>query len=146
MSLTVTITGTEQLLAALERIGEQGRTAAAAGLYQEAEYIIADAKEHYVPVDHGQLRNSGFVKPPKVDDKDITVQLGFGGTAKAYAIAVHEHLSEHSPRSWVKAESAGRPVKFSPSGAGPKYLERPLLDVASKLAARLGDRIRGAFK
>ena len=143
MSLSLTITGTDALRAALHQIGGRTRPEVAAALYAEAEDIMADAKEFYVPVDHGALRSSGFVKPPDITGDDVTVTLGFGGTAKAYAIAVHEHLSEHSPRSWKIAEQQGRPVRFSPGG--PKYLERPMLERAKTLASRLAVRIKKAI-
>ena len=144
MSISLTITGTEELRAALERIGEKAQPIAAAALYQEAETIMADSKEHYVPVEHGALRDSGHVQLPEIQGDAITVRLGFGGAASAYAIAVHEHLSAHSPRSWRIAEAAGRPVRFSPGG--PKFLELPLLDAAKNLAAHIGDRIRAALR
>jgi hypothetical protein len=140
MSLTLTITGTEQLQAALAQIGGRTTQEVAAALYAEAEEIMGDSKEFYVPVEHGALRNSGFVKMPEFNDKDVSVKLGFGGVAKAYAIAVHEHLSESSPRSWQKAEAAGRPVRFSPGG--PKYLERPMLERAKTLASRIAGRLK----
>lgn len=144
MSLTLTISGGEQLQAALQRLGENSRAFAASALYQEAEIIMSDAKEHYVPVEHGALRSSGFVQPPKTEGETATVVLGFGGAASAYAIAVHEHLSGSSPRSWRIAEAAGRPVRFSPGG--PKFLERPLMAAARHLAAHIGDRIRAALR
>lgn len=144
MSLNVTISGGEQLQAALLRLGEKSQTFAASALYQEAEIIMSESKERYVPVEHGALRSSGFVQQPKTDGEKVTVVLGFGGAASAYAIAVHEHLSDHSPRSWRVAEAAGRPVRFSPGG--PKYLERPLVEAAKHLAAHIGDRIRAALR
>lgn len=146
MSLSVTIEGTAEMKASLAQIGADAQAKAAAALYQEAEIVMAESKERYVPVNHGVLRGSGFVQPPKIDGGDITVTLGFGGTAKAYAIAVHEHLSDYSPRSWRKAEADGRHVKFSPSGAGPKYLERPLMETAKYLAQHLADRMRAVLK
>jgi hypothetical protein len=146
VSLTLTITGTEALKAALKRVSTDTKPVVAAALYQEAEVIMADAKANYVPVDHGPLRASGFVQPPKAEGADVSVTMGFGGSAKAYAIAVHEHLSEHSPRSWRIAEAAGRRVQFSPSGAGPKYLERPLLAAAKHVANHISDRIRGSWR
>jgi hypothetical protein len=142
-SLTFTITGTPELRAALAKIGANAQQAAAAALYQEAEAIMGESKEKYVPVDDSPLKNSGFVKPQDIDGSDIGVTLGFGGAASAYAIAVHEHLSKYSPPSWKAAEKAGRPVKFSPEGRGPKYLEIPFLAAGKDMAKRLADRIRG---
>lgn len=133
VSLTVTVTGTDEVMAKLRRAPESVRNEVAAELYRQAEQVMGDSKENYVPVDHGVLRDSGFVEQPKIEAESISVRLGFGGVAKAYAIAVHEHLSEHSPFSWKKAEASGRPVKFSPPGRGPKYLERPLLAAVRRI-------------
>lgn len=146
MSIELTVQGTDELKAALAKLGDGAQQKLGAALYQEAEAIMATAKEYYVPVDHGVLRNSGFVKQPQIDGENISVTLGFGGVAKAYAIAIHEHPSGSSPRSWRIAEAAGRPVNFSPSGAGPKYLERPLLEAAKNLVAHLGDRVRAMLR
>ncbi len=128
MSVSITITGTEQLRATLQRLGENARPMVAQALYQEAESIMADAKETYVPVDLGILRASGFVKPPQVDGEAISVTLGFGGAAKDYAIIQHERLD------------------FKHRVGGAKYLERPLLAAANNLVAHLGDRIRAALR
>lgn len=145
MSVSLTITGTKELQAVLARISGNVPLTAARALFEEAEAIMADSKEHYVPVDLGTLKNSGHVELPKIDVDGVSVQLGYGGAAKAYALAVHEHLSVHSPRSWKAAEASGRGVHFSPAGHGPKYLERPLLAAARGFSKRLADRIRGAF-
>jgi hypothetical protein len=90
-------------------------------LFMEAEEIIGDAKEKYVPVDLGNLRSSGFVLPIG-GPKHFGFDLGFGGPAAPYALAVHEN-----PR-------AGKTGGVSPSGkkykhwakvGGWKYLEKP---------------------
>jgi hypothetical protein len=68
----------------------------------------------------------------------LRVELVFGGVTAAYAVAVHEHLSQFSPPSWVAAEGAGNRVQFHPSGRGPKYLERPMNEEVPYLARDLG--------
>lgn len=128
MSVSLTITGTEQLRETLARIATNARPLVAQALYQEAEDIMATAKETYVPVDQGILRASGFVKPPTVDKDAISVTLGFGGAAKAYAIIQHERLD------------------FKHRVGGAKYLERPILAAASHLLAHLADRIRAVLR
>jgi hypothetical protein len=128
MSLTVTITGTEQLRAALARIGADARPQIAQALYQEAEAIMADSKENFVPVDLAILRASGHVQLPTIEGDNVTVAMGYGGAAKDYAVIQHERLD------------------FKHPVGGAKYLERPLLKAASGLAARLADRIRGTFR
>jgi hypothetical protein len=107
----------------LRRIAAKfGTTVVGAALYRAGQRIMADSKEHYVPVDLGPLKNSGKVAPPNYAGRGVSVELSFGDAAAAYALAVHEHPSKHSPPSWQ-----GVHVTFSPSGTGPKYLERPLM-------------------
>lgn len=145
MSVELIITGTPQLEAALRRTGGNVTMASVRALFEEAESIMGDSKENYVPVDLAVLKNSGHVQLPKVTNDGIDVSMGYGGAAKDYALAVHEHLSEHSPPSWKAAEKSGNGVHFSPAGHGPKYLERPLLKAARGLARRLAERIKGAI-
>lgn len=122
----------------VSRLIQAGRAA----LYQEGLAIMADSQEHYVPVDEAVLKSSGHVTPPEIVDGEIRTRLSYGGAAKAYALAVHEHLSAHSPRSWRIAEANGRPVQFHPDGHGPKYLERPLLAAMVGFAQRIRARMR----
>jgi hypothetical protein len=138
------IEGLDRVLQRAElTVRDIGRELAAA-TYEEAEAIMADSKENYVPIDLGTLKNSGYVEPPQIEGDTIVVRMGYGGAAKAYALAVHEHLSEHSPPSWKKAGGAG--VTFSPSDHGPKYLERPLLAAVSKVRAALLKAARKALR
>lgn len=127
MSLRLEITGTEQLIAALQAYGANALPTAGAALYQEAEIIMATSKEEYVPVDLAILKASGAVLPPEIDGDSVMVQLGYGGAAKAYAVVQHERMD------------------YRHTVGGPKYLERPLLAAASGLAARLAARIREAL-
>lgn len=117
--------GQQDVARNLLAIADQLPARAAGALFRRAEAIMADSKENYVPVDVGVLQSSGHVELPVIDGRDITVTMGFGGSASAYALAIHEHLSEHSPRSWRVAEQTGAGVHFSKGG--PKYLERPLM-------------------
>lgn len=145
MNIEVRIEGLDDVAKQLLEKADQAGKAGAAELYVAAEDIIGDAKENYVPVDLGALRSSGHVQLPQREGDVTTVKAGFGGPAAAYALAVHEHLGQFSPASWKKAEAAGRSVKFSPSGHGPKYLERPLLTAARKLPQRIAAAIRKAL-
>jgi hypothetical protein len=116
----------------------------ARALYLRGETIMTRSKQEFVPVAEdrgGTLRASGHVKQPERIGRKIRVALVYGGQAAAYAIAVHEHLSEHSPESWVIAESSGRGVHFHPTNHGPKFLERPLMEAVQTLAADLAHDI-----
>lgn len=139
---TVNIAGLTAAAEALGATPDRARAAVEAALYQEGEDVMADSKANYVPVDLGTLRDSGFVDPPVWEGDTLVVQLGYGGAAEAYALAVHEHLSDASPPSWRTAEARGHPVQFHPPGHGPKYLETPVLQAAQGLEARLAARIR----
>lgn len=117
----------------LERIARKFNTTLIGGaLYRRAQKIMSDSKEHYVPVDLGPLKSSGHVHPPEYLGRTVTVALTYGDASIAYALAVHEHPSKHDPPSWQ-----GVNVKFSPSGTGPKYLERPLMAAVPTLPAEL---------
>ena len=113
----------------------------AGAVYRQCEYIMTRAKDEFVPVDNSPLKNSGVVFPPKIVRNDISCEMAFGGPAAPYAEAVHEHLSEHSPPSWVTAEKEGRPVQFSPAGHGPKYLERPMMEAVDTFAREVADDV-----
>ncbi len=101
-----------------------------AGLYREGETIMT-ASKRITPVapDGGTLRASGFVEQPKVSKNAVTVELGFGGAAKAYALAVHEHPSKHSPPSWKNGVTW--------NVGGPKYLERPVNEAEQGFGKRV---------
>lgn len=114
-----------------------------AALTLEAEQIMTTAKQDYVPVgETGILRSSGHVEPTKRSGRrglgdDVEISLSFGGSSAPYALAVHEHPSEHSPPTWQ-----GKAIVFSPPGRGPKFLEIPFrlarVGMAARLAKTLG--------
>jgi len=66
--------------------------AAAKALYEEAEMIMTDSKENYVPVQTGNLKSSGHVQLPVISGSQVSVTMGYGGPAAKYALAVHEGL------------------------------------------------------
>ncbi len=122
----VTVRGGAELVAWLRTLADPAQVGRAVGaaLYQEAERIMADSKENYVPVDWGNLRASGHVDEPKVSGTGASVELGFGGPATPYALRQHEELS------------------YTHEVGEAKYLEKPLIAAMDGLAARLGARIR----
>lgn len=125
MNGELTIQGLDDVLGAIGRAPAQILRAAGGALYRRGEAIMADSKEHYVPVDQGILRDSGHVAPPEFVDGGVRVALGFGGAAEAYAAVQHEDMSLNHP-----------------NGGGPKFLERPLLEHGQHLLADLADDIR----
>lgn len=126
-ALDFTVTGTEKLQQALTDLAQRATPALAAALSQEAETIMTTSKQSFVPVDLGVLRDSGFVQAPDVSGSSVSVTMGFGGAAEAYALVQHERLDYHH------------------TTGGPKYLERPFLMAAKGLVDRIADRLRAAW-
>lgn len=122
-SISVSIEGLGDVLNKLGLFGEDAIKATAAGLYQEAEIVTGNAKE-IVPVDTGALKGSGHVKKPTIEGSVVSVEMGFGGPASAYALRVHEDLSmRHAP------------------GKQAKYLEEPALAREKELEPNIAARV-----
>jgi hypothetical protein len=81
-----------QLQAELAKRLNAAVKAAETALYQGASIIMTEAKKR-APLDVGTLRNSGYVTLPRRDGNDVSVEAGFGGAAKAYAVRQHEETS-----------------------------------------------------
>lgn len=134
----VVYTGFAELEGRLDLLKKALPGVVGAALYQEALIDMREAKKRCpVAPDGGTLRASGTVDRPEQVGRDIRVRSHFGGPAKEYAIAVHEHLSEHSPPSWQKAQN----INWTASGTGPKFLESVILESASTINRRVADRI-----
>jgi len=138
MKITVEVKGTKKLQRAMEKMGKRVLTELGKALYAEAELIMMESKKQ-CPVDTGTLRGTGYVKQPEYSGNRVTVQMGYGGPAAPYAIAVHEN-----PR-------AGKTGGVSPRGQHYKtwaktgkwkYLEDPVKVAAPRLPARLVGRLR----
>lgn len=122
-----------------------------AALFVEAEDIMGESKENFVPVDFGTLRSSGHVQPPVVDGTVVEVAMGYGGAAAKYAAAVHEN-----PRAGKTGGRApvGKAIQVNSRGTyspprkyqhwakvgGWKYLERPINDARTGFIDRVGGR------
>jgi len=112
----------------LDEAPRSAKQAAAASLYQSAEEIMTESKSNYVPVDTGALRASGFVQPPIIDDRSISVALSYGGPAVDYALVVHENPDARHPHGqW-------------------KYLETPLKAHVGDVADRVIEAIKRAME
>lgn len=120
---SVNLDGLDKLIKTLEkRFGPRPvRKALTRSLVEEAEDLIGAAKL-VVPVDTGNLRDTGIVLPPKLNGG---IECGFGGTAKGsgaevgYALTVHE---THKTKS--------------------KYLERPF----NQMLKGFEDRVARSLK
>lgn len=112
-----------------------GATAAGA-LKTFGDLVLEDAKDNFVPIDSADLVNSGRAEDPAVDGATHSIRLAFGDEASApYAIAVHEHLSQFSPRSWQES------VFINWSRGGPKYLELPVMQHSANLPVHIATRL-----
>lgn len=95
-------------------------------LREEAEIEATEAKRR-TPVDTGNLRASIHVEPPVRDGRQLYVTIVAGGIPASYAIPVHEDLEA-----------------FHRVGEA-KFLERPLLEAAPHIPARIAARLRFGF-
>lgn len=135
--------GVREMQKTLGQIAERFPDRVASALYAEAQVEMTEAKKRCpVAKNGGTLRASGKVWPPVREGRNISVLLSFGGGARAYAIAVHEHLSEHSPPSWVAAEEGGYGIHWNADGTGPKFLEGPLNESRPFMAGRIAKRVK----
>ncbi|MFA5037888.1 MAG: hypothetical protein WC479_12025 [Candidatus Izemoplasmatales bacterium] len=101
--LDVRVTGIDTIRRRLDFFVTRFPNEVAAALKQEAELTMTESKRE-VPVDTGSLRNSGFVEEPRINGKNISIKLGYGGVATkvnptsgevttTYAVIVHEDMT-----------------------------------------------------
>jgi hypothetical protein len=126
--------GADRIRHRLEGLAARIPNEVARALYEEALIEMKESMRR-TPVDTGALRASHETLPPVISGRDISVTIQVGGPAVRYAIAVHEHLSEHSPPSWIAAGD----VEFHVGG--PKFLESTILESKPFMAARIAKRI-----
>lgn len=118
---------TSDLISALSKLGKVAEKVAGPILVSEAELLMTKAKM-LTPVDTGALRASGHVQAPVVEGGKVSVTLGFGGAAEAYAVPVHERMDVHHPVGQAK------------------FLETPVREWESDGVKRLADRLASAMK
>ncbi len=150
----MTLSGSEAMMARIEKVISRMPLIGHESILVEAVSILAVAKEKFVPVETGDLKDSGKVvqidRPPTVVlglsgkfsgvTRSISIEFG-GGRVDEYAIPVHEHPSAHSPPSW-----SGKTIRWSKPGTGPKYLERPIKQAQRGIAGRMAARMSVAMK
>lgn len=123
MAVTLQIEGADQLLARLQRARKDSIRIIGPALYAEAWLIMADSK-HIVPFEQGTLSGSGTVFAPEYTANSVTVRLGYGGAAQAYAVVQHERTDFRHAQ-----------------GRQAKYLLTPMVSAAKVLTSRLEQRI-----
>lgn len=117
----MSVTGTDKVLRNLRLVNVRAPDVFAGALVRQAENMMTRSKTEFVPVDQGDLRNTGHVQPPVVEGSETSVTLGFGGPAASYAIPQHENLD------------------FKHQVGEAKYLERPVLEASATLAKDLAN-------
>lgn len=154
-TVTLTFTGTDAMVRDLRGRSKRAQDAIAGGLKQSAEEIMTDSKQYYVPVDTGLLRSTGRVDPVRRTGREYEVSLHYGGAASNRALAIHEHPSSHSPRSWrgkgvsdIRSVRGRIPWTVSGKGRGPKYLTRPMLAAvrSGRIIAIIVKRVNEALR
>jgi len=135
----VEITGLTKLTKKIEAIPAKSEIVVKRHLYQEAEGVMTAAKQ-LTPVDTGNLRASGHVPLPVIQNNTIVQTLGFGGPAGigngsesnnedvGYAVRVHEDLN-----SYHKVGHA-------------KFLEMPFRQAMKGIQQRLSAALKKAIK
>jgi hypothetical protein len=133
----------DALKRAVEKAGYGIVQATLDAMVAEAELIKEDSMLHCpVAPDGGTLRASHEIVGPIKEGNDFLLWIQVGGASDDYAQAVHEHLSEYSPPSWVAAEEAGRGIRWNVPDTGPKFLE----NAARKALPGLPERVAARAK
>lgn len=121
------VTGTSKIRELLRLHKEKAVAALKRELYQEANGIMTQSKE-LVPVDTGNLRDSGTVQLPRQESTAVVQELGYGGPAAPYAIFVHENT-----------------VVFHKVGMA-KFLEVPFRQAQRGMSDRIASGMRKSLK
>ena len=97
MKISVDFKGSDEVMKHLTKLQERAPNALGKALYEEANDILR-ASLILVPVDTGVLKGSGLVENPQMHGSEVSVAIGYGGAASAYAEVQHEELSfKHTP-------------------------------------------------
>jgi hypothetical protein len=138
LKLKVQVKGVRNMLRRSAQVRTSLSRRAGDAVEMEARAVMRTAKR-VVPLDGGDLRDSGTVDPLQRKGTDFFVRLSFGdsGPSSSYALTLHEWPSPHDPPNWI-----GRQVSFSKPGTGPKYLETPLNAAMAGMDSRIAHRCR----
>jgi hypothetical protein len=116
--------GTKAMQRKIERIARDFPNKVEAALRVEAEVIKTISQRDYVPVKDGILKGSAFVNPVEREGDELSVTIGYGGAASAYALRQHEEAGyKHKVGSW-------------------KYLELPLRAAIPGMAERIAAKVK----
>jgi len=122
---TITLIGADELIRLFARSDSPRTMPAVAQAVMEEAQIAFRNSQRIVPVDKSPLKQSGMILPPKISGTRVTVELGYGGAASAYAMRQHEDMTY-----------------LHKSGKSAKYLENPVRDRIPNLEQRLYRRLQ----
>src|SRR5215208_330556 len=111
------IEGMDGLLRTLQRLASGIGQVTEGPAKKEAEEILKDSQQNYVPFDQGDLRESGYVGEPVEHGGVVSVEIGYSAP---YAVEQHENLDFNHP-----------------GGKSAKYLEIPFNNAEQGMAERL---------
>ena len=133
LDITFRIKGLDKAEAEIQRLAKKYPEAARRALYRNAEFIMTDSKQNYVPVDEGQLRASGHVV---MDATKLEVTLGFGGPAGI------GNVSDSNDETVGYAIVQHEVDSYEHTVGEDKYLEKPLMAALPRLAGDIGRDIK----
>ena len=135
----VQIKGLDELMLKLQGLGSNAMRELGTAMEQEAMKIVRVAKDR-VPQRDGELKRSIKHHDAEISGGSVSVTISAGDNLSApYALAVHEHLSKHSPPSWRHLSPSQ--INWNIPGTGPKYLENPLHEAEPNLCENLSRRL-----
>ena len=122
MAQPIEIENIDKLINLLRKGGDGARQALFQTLYGEAQIAFAESQAE-VPVDKGNLRNSGQAYGIQVNrfGDTLEITLGYGGVAASYALIVHEDLQARH-NGGTKAKYLEDPIKRRSNGLGTRLL------------------------
>lgn len=107
--IKVQVKGDKEMLAKVRALQAEMPDKVAGALFRACEKIMTKSKRDFVPIDLGELRDTGHVADPVVRRKKISCVLAYGGVSAPYAIVQHEDED-----------------LIHPGQGESKYLEKPL--------------------
>jgi hypothetical protein len=97
------VANTEVATMAINQWFEAAKQALVQEINDELNDVLQDIKDNYVPIDTGDLRDTGRVIPPKITGSgDLESGIAFGGEKVDYARIQHENLEYEHPHGQAK--------------------------------------------
>lgn len=127
VGVSIKVAGVTTLLHRARALPGVVRQAAVEAQRDEAGAVIARANADFVPIDQGDLRDTGRVEEVEGTADGFWVRLAYGSDEVDYAVIVHEDLEARHEHGSAK------------------YLEIPALEAAAGMPQRVAARVRAAI-